>query len=336
MDRLPNAFARALARAAALAAALAIVFAAPAPAGAQEAYPSRPIRWIVPYSPGGLPDTIARITAQKVAESLGQQVNVENRGGAGGITGSEAVARATPDGYTFLVADVGQVAINPFLYTKLSYDPAKDFVPVGLIATANLFLVANAAVPAKDFGEVVALAKAQPGRLNYGSSGIGSIHHLATESLKSALGVDIVHVPYKGTGESVPAMVSGQVALVYSSLPSIAAHVKAGRVKLLAVSTIKRSTSAPEVPTVAELGVAGYDFAPEIGLLAPAGTPPAIIARMSQEVAKAVKSPDVAQRFAQLDIEPIGSSPQEYAARIRSASEKYAQAVKVSGAKIDN
>jgi tripartite-type tricarboxylate transporter receptor subunit TctC len=305
------------------------------PLAAQDGYPSKPARWIVPYSAGGLPDTIARVAAQKVSESLGQQVTVENRGGAGGIPGTEAAARAAPDGYTFLIADVGQVAINPHLYAKLSYDPAKDLVPVSLIATANLFLVANAGVPAKDFAELVALAKAQPGKLNYGSSGIGSIHHLATESLKASLGIDIVHVPYKGTGESVPAMVGGQVALVYSSLPSIASHVKAGRVKVLAVSTIKRSPSAPDVPTVAELGVAGYDFAPEIGLLAPAGTPPAIVTRMSQEIAKALKSPEVAQRFAQLDIEPVGSTPAEYAARIRAANEKYAQAVKVSGARID-
>lgn len=317
------------------AAALALALAS-SPIAAQDGYPSKPVRWIVPYSAGGLPDTIARVVAQKVSESLGQQVTIENRGGAGGITGSEAVARAAPDGYTFLVADVGQVAINQHLYAKLSYDPAKDLVPVGLIATANLFLVANADVPAKDFAELVALARARPGKLNYGSSGIGSIHHLATESLKAALGLDIVHVPYKGTGESVPALVSGQVALVYSSLPSIAAYVKSGRVKVLAVSTIKRSASAPDVPTVAELGVPGYDFAPEIGLLAPAGTPPAIVTRMSQEVAKAVRSPEVAQRFAQLDIEPAGGTPAEYAARIRAASEKYAQAIKVSGARLDN
>ena len=294
------------------------------------------MRWIVPYSAGGLPDTIARVVAQKVSESLGQQVTIENRGGAGGITGSEAVARAAPDGYTFLVADVGQVAINPHLYAKLPYDPNRDLVPVGLIATANLFLVANAAVPVKDFGELVALARAKPGVLNYGSSGVGSIHHLSMEALKSALGLEIVHVPYKGTGQSIPALVGGDVTIAYSAMPSIAAHVKAGRVKVLAVSTVKRSTSAPDVPTVAELGVPGYDFAPEIGLLAPAGTPPAIVTRMSQEVAQAVRSPEVAQRFAQLDIEPVGSTPAEYAARIRAADEKYAQAVKVSGARLDN
>jgi tripartite-type tricarboxylate transporter receptor subunit TctC len=304
-------------------------------AAAQDGWPTKPIRWIVPYAAGGLPDTIARIVSQKVSESFGQQVTVENRGGAGGIPGSEGVARAAPDGYTVLIADVGQVSINQFLYAKLPYDPVKDFVPVSLIATANLFLVVNAGVPVKDFGELVALAKARPGQLNYGSSGMGSIHHLATESLKSALGLSIVHIPYKGTGQSIPALVSGDVTMAYSAMPSIAAHVKAGRVKVLAVSTVQRSPTAPEVPTVAELGVQGYDFAPNIGLVAPAGTPPAIVTRMSQEIAKALKAPEVAQRFAQLDIVPVGSTPEEYAARIRTASEKYAQAVRVSGARID-
>jgi len=323
---------RSTARAIALVAALA----AGTPLGAQDAYPSKPVRWIVPYAAGGLPDTLSRVAAQKLAEGLGQQVVIENRGGAGGIAGSEAVARATPDGYTFLVADVGQVAINPSLYAKLPYDPAKDLAPVSLIATANLFLVANASVPAKDFQELVALARAKPGVLNYGSSGVGSIHHLAMESLKSALGLDIVHVPYKGAGQSIPALVAGDVSLAYASLPAVIAHAKAGRVRLLAVSTAARSPTAPEVPTVAELGVRGYDFAPEIGLLAPAGTPQPIIARMSQEIAKAVSAPEVRSRYAQLDIGPVGSTPEAYAAKIRAAVEKYAQAVKVSGARIDN
>jgi tripartite-type tricarboxylate transporter receptor subunit TctC len=325
---------RSLKRIGGLLAALALLHLS-APAFAQDAWPVKPVRWVVPYSAGGLPDTIARIVAQKLSEMLGQQFVIENRGGAGGIPGSEAVARAAPDGYTFLVADVGQVSINQFLYAKLPYDPVKDFVPVSLIATANLFLVANADVPIKDFGELVALARARPGQLNYGSSGVGSIHHLATESFKSALGLSIVHIPYKGTGQSIPALVSGDVTMAYSAMPSIAAHVKAGRVKVLAVSTAKRSPTAPDVPTVAELGVPGYDFAPNIGLVAPTGTPAAIVTRLSQEIAKAVKTPEVAQRFAQLDIEPVGSTPQEYGARIRAASEKYAQAVKVSGARID-
>jgi tripartite-type tricarboxylate transporter receptor subunit TctC len=326
MHRLPKLLAGALV------AALAICV----PVAAQDAYPTKPVRWVVPYAAGGLPDTIARVLAQKVSESLGQQVTIENRGGAGGIPGTEAVARAAPDGYTFLVADVGQVAINPWLYAKLSYDPAKDLAPVSLLATANLFLVANQSVPVKDFGELVALARAKPGVLNYGSSGVGSIHHLSMEMLKSALGLDIVHIPYKGTGQSIPALVGGDVALAYAALPSIAAHVKAGRVKVIAVSTAGRSPTAPDVPTVAELAIPGYDFAPEIGLLAPAGTPPTIVARMSQEVAKALRSPEVTQRFAQLDITPVGSGPAEYAARIRAANEKYARAVKVSGARLDN
>ena len=164
------------------------------------------MRWIVPYAAGGLPDTIARVLAQKVSESLGQQIIIENRGGAGGITGTEAVARAAPDGYTFLVADVGQVAINPYLYTKLPFDPERDLTPVGLIATANLFLVANQGCRRKTSRELVALARAKPGVLNYGSSGVGSIHHLSMEVLKSALGLSIVHIPYKGTGQSIPAL----------------------------------------------------------------------------------------------------------------------------------
>jgi tripartite-type tricarboxylate transporter receptor subunit TctC len=329
---------RSLKRGVALCAVFGLLHAA-GPAGAQQkaedAWPAKPVRWVVPYSAGGLPDTIARIVAQKVGEGLGQQVTIENRGGAGGIPGAELVARAAPDGYTFLIADVGQVAINPFLYAKLPYDPAKDLVPVGLIGTANLFLVANAGVPVKDFGELVGLARAKPGQLNYGSSGVGSIHHLATESLKSALGLSIVHIPYKGTGQSIPALVAGDVTFAYSSMPSIAAHVKAGRVKVLAVSTAQRSPTAPDVPTVAELGVPGYHFAPEIGLVAPTGTPPAVISRLSQEIAKAVKSPEVRQRFGQLDIVPVGSTPEEYGAVIRASVAKYGEAVKVSGARVD-
>ena len=300
------------------------------------AWPQKPIRWVVPYAAGGLPDTIARLTGQKVGDALGKQVIVENRGGAGGISGSEAVAHAAPDGYTFLIADVGQVAVNQFLYARLPYDPAKDFTPVSLIATSTLLLVANAAVPAGNFSELVSYAKSHPGQLNYGSSGVGSIMHVAIEYMKSSLGLDIVHVPYKGTGEAIPALVGGQVSLVYAALPSIEAHIKAGRVKVLAASTAKRATRAPDVPTVAEAAIPGYDFAPLIGLLAPAGTPPAIVARLAREINKAVNVPEVAQRFAQLDIDAVGSTPEEYGARIRSAVAKYEQAVKISGARIDN
>jgi tripartite-type tricarboxylate transporter receptor subunit TctC len=260
---------------------------------------------------------------------------VENRGGAGGISGTEAVAKSAPDGYTLLVADVGQVAINPHIYAKLPYDPVKDLAAVSLLGTTTLFLVAHPSVPANTFQELVALVKAQPGKLNYGSSGTGSIMHIAIEVLKAALGIDLVHVPYKGTAQAVPALLGGQVALLYSALPSIESHVKAGRVRLLAVSTARRSPEAPEVPTVAEMGVPGYDFTPEIGVLAPAGTPPAVVQRLSAEIARATRQPEVVQRFAQLGIEAVGSTPAAYAAIIRASQEKYAKAVKISGARAD-
>jgi len=298
-------------------------------------WPAKPVRMIVPYAAGGLPDTMTRILGARLGEAIGQQVVVENRGGAGGISGTEAVAKSAPDGYTLLVADVGQVAINPHLYAKLSYDPLKDLAAVSLLGTTSLFLVANPSVPAANFAELVALARARPGQLNYGSSGTGSIHHLATEALKAALKLDIVHVPYKGMGQAVPALLGGQVSILYSALPAIESHVKAGKLKLLAISTLKRSAQAPEVPTVAELGVPGYDFGPEIGVLAPAGMAPALLARIATEIGKAVRHAEVAQRFLQLGIDPVGSTPEAYAAKIRAAYERYAQVVKSSGAKAE-
>jgi len=298
-------------------------------------YPSRPIKVVVPYAAGGLPDTIARLMGAKIGESLGQQLVVENRGGAGGIVGTAEVAKSPPDGYTLLVADVGQIAINPHLFSKLPYEPLKDLAPVSLVGTSALYLVAHASVRANNFRELVALARAEPGKLNYGSSGTGSIHHLATEALKAALGLDMVHVPYKGTGQSVPALLGGQVALLYAALPSIESHVKAGKVKILAVSTSQRSPQTPDVPTVAEMGVPGYEFVAEIGVLAPAGTSAEIIGLLSREISKAVKQPDLVQRFAQLGIDPVGSTPEEYAAINRADYEKFARVVKISGVKID-
>ena len=304
-------------------------------AAAAQDYPVRPVKLVVPYAPGGLPDTMARLVGQRMGESLGQQFVIENRGGAGGIGGTEYVAKAAPDGYTLLVADVGQVAINPHLYAKLPYDPLKDFVPVSLLGTSSLFLVAHPSIPVSSFAELVAYAKAHPGQLNYGSSGTGSIHHLATEALIAAFGLAIIHVPYKGTGQSVPALLGGQINLLYSALPSIEAQVRAGKLKLLAISTPKRSPLAPEVPTVIELGVAGYDFAPEIGLLAPAGTSSAIVARLAAEVHRAVFNGDTVQRLALFGIDPVGSSAEAYAAQIRAAYERYGRVVKASGARVD-
>jgi tripartite-type tricarboxylate transporter receptor subunit TctC len=298
-------------------------------------YPSRPIRIIVPYAPGGLPDTMTRLVGAKLGDPLGQPIVVENMGGAGGITGVAEVVKSAADGYTLLVADVGQIAINPHLFSKLPYQPLKDLAPVSLIGTSPLYLVAHPSVPANTLKELVALAKKEPGKLNYGSSGIGSIHHLATEALKAGFGIDIVHVPYKGTGQSVPALLGGQVALLYSALPSIAGHLKDGKVKMLAISTAKRSPQTPDVPTVAESGIPGYDFVAEIGLLAPAGTPRDVIQRLAGEVATVVKQPDVVKRFTELGIEAVGSTPADYAALNKTEYEKYGKLVKETGAKVD-
>jgi tripartite-type tricarboxylate transporter receptor subunit TctC len=300
-----------------------------------QSYPSRPIRMIVPYAPGGLPDTIARLVGAKLSDSLGQQIVVENLPGAGGINGVNEVVRSQPDGYTLLIADVGQVAINPHLFSKLPYQPLKDLAPVSLIGTSPLYLVAHPSVPVNSLQELVALAKKEPGKLNYGSSGIGSIHHLATEALKAGFGIDLVHVPYKGTGQSVPALLGGQVALLYSALPSIAGHLKDGKVKMLAISSAKRSPATPDVPTVAELGIPGYDFVAEIGMLAPTGTPREVVSRLAGDMAKAVKMPDVVQRMGQLGIDPVGSTPEAYGQINKAANDKYAAVVKATGAKID-
>ncbi len=303
-------------------------------ASAQE-FPNRPIKLVVPYSAGGLPDTMARLVGQKVSDSLGQQVIVENRGGAGGITGSEAVAKAPADGYTLLIADVGQVAINPHLFSKLPYDPAKDFVPVSLLGTSALFLVVHPSVEVNSFQELVVLIRANPGKYNFGSSGTGSIHHLAIEAFKTSLDLNMVHVPYKGVGQALPALLGGQVSMIFAALPAIESHVKSGKLKLLAVSTATRSARAPDVPTFVELGIAGYEFVPEIGVVAPTGTPAPVLQKLAGEFAKAVRQPDVVQRFTQLGIDPVGSTPEAYAAVIRASYEKYGKVVKASGAKVE-
>ena len=303
-------------------------------ASAQD-FPNKPIRMIVPYAAGGLPDTMTRLVGQHASEFLGQQIIVENRGGAGGIAGSEAVAKSAPDGYTLLVADVGQVAINPYIFSKLPYDPEKDLAPVTLMGTSTLFLCLHPSVPAKTFQELVSYVRANPGQVNYGSSGQGSIHHLATEALKVAFGLNIVHVPYKGTGQAVPALLGGQVAMLYSALPSVESHVKSRKVRILAQSTLIRSPQALEIPTVAEMGAPGYDFAPEIGVLAPAGTPGAIVQKLATELARAVRHPDTVKRFTQLGIDVVGSTPQEYAAKIRAANQKFSELVRIAGVKAD-
>jgi tripartite-type tricarboxylate transporter receptor subunit TctC len=296
-------------------------------------YPERPVRIIVGYSPGGLPDTVARVVAQRLGEKWGQQVIVENKPGANTVVAADLVIKSPPDGYTLMVTDSSTVAINPFIYTRLAYDPVKDLTPISLTARAPLFLAAHPSVPAGTVQEFVQLAKSKPGGLSYGSSGVGSTHHLSMEAFKAATGTDIVHIPYKGTGQSVPALIGGQVAVLFSAYPSLAGYVKQGQVKLLAVNSEKRSGLAPDVPTIAETVVPGFDFAPTIGVLGPAGMPPELVAKISADVAEVVKNPATVEHFAKIGIESAGGSASEYAALLRADTERYAKAVKAAGMK---
>lgn len=296
-------------------------------------YPVRPVKIVVPYAAGGAPDVVARVIAQRLSEALSQQFVVENRPGAGGIGAVVAVAKSAPDGYTLLVADVAQTAINPHLFADLPYDTLRDLVPVTNIANSPLFVAVGASVSIASLGELIAYARGNPGRLSYGSAGIGSIHHIAMESLKAAAGIDIVHVPYKGSGQSVPAFLTGEVQVVVSALPALGPHVKSGRAKLLAATSPARSAQAPDVPAVSE-SFAGYDFVAEIGLLAPAGTPARAVSTLSREATKAAAHPESAARFVALGMEPAASgTPEAYAERIRRNLDRFASAVKVSGAK---
>lgn len=244
-----------------------------------------------------------------------------------------AVVNAPPDGYTLILADAAQTAANAYLFNNLPYDTLKDLVPISLVGTSSQYVAGSPQFTT--FNELVAFAKANPGKLSYGSAGVGSVHHIGMESIKSALGLDLLHVPYKGSGQSVPAFVAGEVQVVFASLPALLAHVKAGKAKLLAVTSPKRSSQTPDVPAVSEF-IPGYDFVTGMGLLGPVGTPPAIIARLTGEVAKVMQKPDLAARLVGLGIEAVGGTPEAYAALIKSDLAKYSIAVKISGAKATN
>jgi len=297
-------------------------------------YPEKPVRVLVGYSPGGLPDTVARIVAQKLSEKWKQQVIVENRPGANGNIAADFVAKAPPDGYTLLVTDNSTTAIIPFLYTKLPFDPEKDLVPVAMVARAPLFLAVHTSVPANSLQELVALVKSKPGQFSYGSSGIGSTHHLCMEFLKSSLGLEMTHVPFKGTGQSVPALVGGQVPMVFSAFPSLAAFAKDGRIKMLAANSVKRAVFAANIPTIAET-IPGFDFAPTVGIFAPRGAPRELVNKINADVLDAVKQADTTARMLAVGVEAEAMTPEEYAASLRADAERYSRAVKISGAKAE-
>ena len=304
----------------------------PQRASAQSAYPNKPIRFIVPYSAGGLPDTVARIFAQRLGEKLGQSVVVDNKPGANGVVAAQALAASPKDGYTFLVTDGSMFSINPAIYKNLGYDYKRDFMPVSLMARAPLYLAVHPKVPANTLQEFIALAKAKPGTLNYGSSGVGSTHHLTMEAMKASLGLDLTHVPFKGSGQSVPALIGGQVEVLFSALPSLAGFVKAGQVKLLATNSAQRSAQAPNVPAISEI-IPGFDFAPIVGVLAATGTPLSAIERISQEITVIAKMPNVITLLNNAGIDPIGSGPADYNKAILGENERLAKAIAAAGIK---
>jgi tripartite-type tricarboxylate transporter receptor subunit TctC len=297
-------------------------------------FPSKPVRLIVPYSPGGLPDTVARIVSQRLQEGLGQAVVVENKPGGSGAVAAGVLAQSPADGYTLMLTDGPMLAITPLVVKKMSYDPEKDFVPVSLVGVAPLFLAVNAGVKANTLDELISQAKANPGQLNYGSSGLGSIHHLTAEAMNHGLGITVTHVPFKGSANSIPALVGGQVDMAFASPPSLMGFVKSGKLKLLAINSAKRSPLAPDVPTLGER-IPGFDFAFNVAVLAKVGTPPAVVQRLSSEFAKAVKYPEVVQKLETAGVDPIGGSPEQLATALRSEAKRVQDAAKRADLKAD-
>jgi tripartite-type tricarboxylate transporter receptor subunit TctC len=306
----------------------------PTPAHAQ-AFPNKPVRLVVPFPPGGPLDTVGRALAQKLTEAWGQSVIVDNRPGAGGNIGADLVAKAAPDGYTVVMGALSTHAVNPSLYAKMPYDAIKDFAPITLVAITPNVLVANPSLPVNSVRELVAYAKANPGTLAFGSGSNGSAGHLAGELFKADTGTDLLHVPFKGAAPAMQALLSGDIQLMFDNLASASAQVKAGKLKALAVTTARRSPLAPDLPTMAESGVPGFDISTWFGLLAPAGTPPEIVGRWNAEVGRILRTPDMRERLTAMGAEPAPDSPAEFAQFIASEAAKYARIVKVSGAKPD-
>jgi len=300
--------------------------------GAWAQYPARPVRMIVPFPPAGATDIVGRIVAQKLSERLGQPVVVENRPGAGGSLGSDLAAKSAPDGYTILMATSSTHSIGPVLQ-KLPYDPIKDFAPITHVANVPNVLVVSPKLGVKSLKELVALARSQPGKLNYASAGVGSITQLNAEKFKLIAKVDIVHVPYKGTALSTPDLASGAVAMLFDSLASALPNIRSGTVRPIALNAPKRSALLPEVPTLAEAGMPEFDLYTWFGMFAPAGTPPEVVARLQREVAAGLGAADVLERFAAVGAEPVGSTPAEFLARIRSDAAQWSEVIRAGNIK---
>jgi tripartite-type tricarboxylate transporter receptor subunit TctC len=305
-----------------------IVLAAAMPAQAATTYPTKPIRIIVAYPPGGATDILARLVGQKMTETWGQPVIVDNRGGAAGNIGTEVAARATPDGYTLIMGTAGTHGINISLYRKLNWHPQKSFAPVSLVAMVPNIMVVNNALPVKSVKEFIAYAKVNPGKLSYGSPGNGSTAHLSMELFKTMTATNLVHIPYKGSAGVLADVMGGQIAVTIDNMPPYLPQVQAGKIRALAVSPAKRVAAVPDLPTIAEAGVPGYDSGAWFGLLATAGTPKAIVDKLSMETARILKLPDVSKRISDLGGEPVGGTPEQFTALIKSEITKWAKVIK--------
>jgi tripartite-type tricarboxylate transporter receptor subunit TctC len=298
-------------------------------------WPAKAIRFVVPFPPGGPLDTVARALAQAMTMSWGQPVIVDNRPGAGGGIGADIVAKSPGDGYTLLMGAVSTHAINASLYAKIPYDPLKDFIPVTQVANVPNVLVVNPGVAANSVQELIALAKKNPGTLNFASGSNGSTGHLAGELFKSMAGIDMQHIPYKGAAPATSDLLAGQVSLMFDNLASATPLIKSGKLRALAVTTLRRTPFFPELPTISESGLPGFDLSTWFGVFVPAGTPPDIVARLNAELVRILKTPEMRERLASLGAEPVGNSPAEFLAYIRSEIPKYAKVIRESGAKVD-
>jgi tripartite-type tricarboxylate transporter receptor subunit TctC len=302
------------------------------PAAAQN-YPAKAVRMIVPFPPGGPNDILGRVVAQKLSEQLGQQVVIDNRGGAGGIIGAELAARAVADGYTLLFGGTASLAINPSLHKKLPYNPLGDFAAVSLVGTAPSLLTTHPSLPVKNVKDLIDLAKARPGQLNFVSAGVGTPPHLAGELFKNMTGIDMVHVPYKGGGPALTDLLAGQVGIYFSGISSVLPYVKEGRLRGIAVTSARRTAIMPDTPTIAESGLPGYEVGNWYAIVAPAATPKTIITRLNREIVRALTAPEVKKRFIELAADPVGSTPDELTAYNRSEIAKWAKVIKSAGIK---
>jgi tripartite-type tricarboxylate transporter receptor subunit TctC len=300
-----------------------------------QAWPSKPLRLIVPFAPGGTTDVLARLVGQKLADALGQQVLVENKPGAGGNLGTELAVKSPPDGYTLVMSFDGTMAINPSTYRKLPFDPQKDLAPVASVAQVPLLVVVHPGVAAKNLAEFVALARANPGGINYSSAGHGSTGHLTGELFAGRAGLKMVHVAYKGGGQAVQDLLGGQIQMLVTALPTVEGHLKGGKLRALAFTSSKRVPGAPEVPTLAESGYAGFEVLSWYGILAPAGTAPEIVRRLNAEINRILQAPDVRERLAALGTEPTGGTPEQFAETIRADIARWARVVNDAGIRID-